>query len=123
MGSEVVSKIHKDPTVDKSGVVVLLGQVLGVCGKRESSVRGTFLPPQILSQKSQTVGVCENKFQITCSNFMKIQRLKNPGSLFYLDRFECMRKKERVLEKEEGRTDLRGENVETRVTHNVSIYS
>ena len=46
---KLVSKFHNDPTVVESGIVVLLEQVLGVCGKRKISVRGTFLPPQTLS--------------------------------------------------------------------------
>ena len=34
--SKVVSKFHDDPTVDESGIIVLLGQVLGLYEKRES---------------------------------------------------------------------------------------
>ena len=39
----------------------------------------------------------EKRFQRWCPNFTMIQRLTNPRSSFYLDRFECMREKERVL--------------------------
>ena len=51
--SKVVSKFHNAPTVNKFRIIVLLGQVLGVCGKRESSMQGTFLPSNTLSQNSQ----------------------------------------------------------------------
>jgi len=37
--SKVVSKLHNDLTVKESEIVVLLGQVLGIYGKKESSVR------------------------------------------------------------------------------------
>ena len=49
----MVTKFQNDPTVEESEIVVLLEQVLDVYGKRESSVRGTFLPPHTLSQKFQ----------------------------------------------------------------------
>ena len=47
------------------------------------------------------IGVCKDKFQTMCSNFTMIQRLTSSGSLFYKDKFECMREKERILKKEE----------------------
>ena len=43
--------------------------------------------------KIPMVGMCENKFQTTLSNFTMIQWLTSPGSSFYWDRFECMREK------------------------------
>ena len=48
------------------------------------------------------VGMCGNKFRSLCSNFTMIQWLTSLGSLFYLDKFECMREM-RVLEKEKGK--------------------
>ena len=33
---KAVSKCYNDPTVNESEIIVLLGQVLGLCGKRES---------------------------------------------------------------------------------------
>ena len=50
---KVVSTFHNDPTVDESRIIVLLRQILSICGKREISVRGTFPPPQKFSRKSQ----------------------------------------------------------------------
>ena len=32
---KMVSKFHNDSTVEESRIVVLLGQVLGLCGERE----------------------------------------------------------------------------------------
>ena len=48
-----MSKFHNDPMVDKFEIVVLMGQILDVYGKRENSVQGTFFPPQTLFQISQ----------------------------------------------------------------------
>ena len=60
------------------------------------------------------IGVCKDKFQTMCSNFTMIQRLTSSGSLFYKDKFECMREKERILKKEEEKMNLTGrESIET----------
>ena len=59
----------------------------------------------------RTVGYCkkggvrvgDNDFWTTCSNFTMIQRLTNLGSLFYSDRFECMREKRGFWERKKGK--------------------
>ena len=66
---KVMSTFHNNPTVYEFEILVLLEQVLGVCVKRESSVRETFHLPDTLSQKSQRA-LCakmssEPRFQIS----------------------------------------------------------
>ena len=53
------------------------------------------------------VNIRQFVFRTSCSNFTMIQRLMSSGSLFYWDRFGCMRENESVLGEEEGKTKLR----------------
>ena len=47
---KVVSKFHNDPTVEKSRIIVLLEQVMDLCGKRENyDVKGISLTSDIIS--------------------------------------------------------------------------
>ena len=112
-----VPKFHKDPTVKKSKIIVLLGQVLGLYGKRENyNTKEVSLSSKIVSQITM-VRMFGNKFWTWCSNFTTIQRLTSPRLLFYWDRFECIREKERVLGGGEEKTKLRGrETAETTVS-------
>ena len=48
---KVVYKFRDDPTVEESRNVVILGHVLGICGKKESSMQGILLSPHTLSKK------------------------------------------------------------------------
>ena len=108
---EVVSKFHDAPMVNESGIVVLLRHVWVYAGKEKAQCEGPFFHHR---HYIKMVGVCKIKFQTWCSNFTMIQQLTSSESSFYWDRFECMWEKERVLEKEEGKMDLRGrESVET----------
>ena len=51
----MVSKFHDDSTIEKSGILVLLGQVLGLCGNRESyDVKDICLTSDIVSQISMS---------------------------------------------------------------------
>ena len=71
----MMSKFHDDPMVDESGIVVLLGQILGLYEKRESyDVKDISLTSDTVTQ-SPMVRTFENEFQTWCSNFMKIQWL------------------------------------------------
>ena len=81
--------------------------------KRKLSARDIYSTTNIIT-KLLIVSMCGNKFWTTCSNFTMIQRLTCLGSSFYWNRFKCIREKERVLGKEEGKTDLRGrKSIET----------
>ena len=102
-----MSKYHDDPTVNEYRIIVLLGKVWVYARKRKLNVRDISSIVDTIS-KSSMVGVCKNKFWTLCSNFTMIQRLTSAESSFYWDKFECMRKKKRILGKEIGKMDLRG---------------
>jgi len=58
----LVSKFRNDPTVNKSGIVVLVGQVLGLYGKGE--------------------GYDEKGVSITLDNFLQFQMVRMFGNEF-----------------------------------------
>ena len=51
----LVLKFHEDPTINESGIIVLLRYVW-MYAEKESFMRGTFLPPQTLFRTSQRLG-------------------------------------------------------------------
>jgi len=56
----MVLKFHDDPTVNESGIVVLLGQIWVYMGKRELHARDISLTIDIILQ-IPTVWMCENE--------------------------------------------------------------
>ena len=115
-------KGHNDPTVNEPEIMVLLRQVLDLCGKGKSyAAKGISISFDIFLQFPMLT-MFENDFQTWCSNFTMIQRLVSPRLSFYYDRFECMRKKERVLGGGEGKTKLRRrESTETIVSLKIDL--
>ena len=72
---------------------------LGLCRKnKELPMRDIPLIAENILE-IPTVGMCENKFQMWCSNFTTIQRLINSRSSFYLDKFRCMQKNKEFWER------------------------
>ena len=89
-----MSNFHNDLTVNKSEIEFLLRQVLGLCGKGEGYYRkGISITSNIFFSKFPTVRMFGYEFQTCCLNFTTIQRLMSLRSSFYIDMFECMRKK------------------------------
>ena len=56
----MIIKFHDDPTVNESGIVVLLGQIWVYMGKRELHARDISLTIDIILQ-IPTVWMCENE--------------------------------------------------------------
>jgi len=74
--------------------------------KRKLNVRDISSTIEIIPQIPM-VGVSKNMFCTMYTNCTTIQWLLYPGLLFYWARFEFMQEKERILGKEERKTDFR----------------
>ena len=80
---------------------------MSVCGKnKEVCERDIPLTTNIVS-KIPSLGMCKIEFQTWCSNFTMIQWLSSSKSMFYWDKFGCVKKKDRVSRQKEGKTKLR----------------
>ena len=69
----MVSKFLDDPTVEESGIVVLLWKILGLCGKRESyNAKNISFTPDIVSKIPMV-----RMFKISSEISAQISRLSN----------------------------------------------
>ena len=104
--SNNISKFHDNPTVNKTGIIVLPRQLWVSAGKKKATMQRIFLSTQTWYRNSQTVRMLGIGLWTWCLNFTTIQRWMNPRSLFFWDRFDGLWEKEKVLKEEQRKNEI-----------------
>ena len=102
-----ISKLHDNPTVNKSGIIVLLRQFWVSTGKEKATMQRVFFLAQILFVNSYIENV-RNWVLNLVFKFHDDPTVNESRSSFFWNMFGDMREKERVLGGGEGNTKLRG---------------